>query len=606
MLYANYAREKLHNLTLVKEASGYPCVLLNSKGKNLKDYRIYGETKYGSNLFNTSSIISNVYPSTTFLSGNQWRGCTFECEPNTTYVVTKKAGETCILCTSTEYPAVGVTINNRIAEHNATRVEIKTTENDNYVTFFFYRNNVDTIPYDTIVESVYISHLPTVEKPVLLKSVGDKTKNLVYIPDITSETGNGTTIDCKLTKPFVVSCQEYPSLIVNSSGVETSIWRIQFKYLDETTKNVWDAHLRDPAQIYNLKINATEENPVISITYRGTYINKGQYGDIQIEYGEEITEYEPYGYKIPVKVNGKNLITVNDTNLSPYQASVEFIDNNTVKVMATSASNSAAMKFVPKKEIILKAGKSYYLSADIVEANNPRTSTVALFSATGSYLKWFPGVYTPTEDVSASIAIYPHNTGTAGDYVIVKNIQIEEGLTATEYEPYREPTLTKIYINEPLRKTDGYADYIDFKNKSVIRNISELTFDGSEAWRVSLFGENNLYYIACTGMKSGSRMGFKSDLFKTQKTGSSTTQPDNTIVFGYGNEFIYIRYNSVTTLDEFKNFLSNNNLTIVYQLEETEIEQITLPQIKTTQGTSFVKTDTNIPASDIWVKYITK
>lgn len=41
---------------------------------------------------------------------------------------------------------------------------------------------------------------------------------------------------------------------------------------------------------------------------------------------------------------------------------------------------------------------------------------------------------------------------------------------------------TNIYLDEPLRKIGKYSDYIDFINGKVVRNISEIVLNGSENW----------------------------------------------------------------------------------------------------------------------------
>lgn len=58
--------------------------------------------------------------------------------------------------------------------------------------------------------------------------------------------------------------------------------------------------------------------------------------------------------------------------------------------------------------------------------------------------------------------------------VKLKNIQLEKGITPTKYEPYVEPEIKKIYLNEPLRKIGNYSDYIDLINKKVVSNIKLL------------------------------------------------------------------------------------------------------------------------------------
>ena len=60
------------------------------------------------------------------------------------------------------------------------------------------------------------------------------------------------------------------------------------------------------------------------------------------------------------------------------------------------------------------------------------------------------------------------------DDIDASEIMLEEVVSArTDYEPYHEPITTNIYLDEPLRKVGDYADYIDFKNSMIVRNIIE-------------------------------------------------------------------------------------------------------------------------------------
>ena len=56
--------------------------------------------------------------------------------------------------------------------------------------------------------------------------------------------------------------------------------------------------------------------------------------------------------------------------------------------------------------------------------------------------------------------------------VIVRNIRIELGSAA--------PVTKHIYLDEPLRKVGDYADYIDYKNQSVVRQIEVLDSTGTK------------------------------------------------------------------------------------------------------------------------------
>lgn len=55
--------------------------------------------------------------------------------------------------------------------------------------------------------------------------------------------------------------------------------------------------------------------------------------------------------------------------------------------------------------------------------------------------------------------------------IIYKNIQIEEGSTATAYEPYLTPQEYTITLNEPLRKVGTAVDYIDSSISQIVRNV---------------------------------------------------------------------------------------------------------------------------------------
>lgn len=106
-------------------------------------------------------------------------------------------------------------------------------------------------------------------------------KNLIDIPEIKAETGNIEVI-CNITRNAVFSCRKEDVVITKS------IWRVQFKY-----KNGNSVYLTDD-NISSGIVKVTEDNPIVSIVYRGMYIESGRYTDIQLEYGSSATAYEPY------------------------------------------------------------------------------------------------------------------------------------------------------------------------------------------------------------------------------------------------------------------------------------------------------------------------
>ena len=44
MLYRDYAKDKYQNAFQISNAEGVPCVLKGSKGKNLRNYEVYGNS----------------------------------------------------------------------------------------------------------------------------------------------------------------------------------------------------------------------------------------------------------------------------------------------------------------------------------------------------------------------------------------------------------------------------------------------------------------------------------------------------------------------------------------------------------------------------------
>lgn len=68
----------------------------------------------------------------------------------------------------------------------------------------------------------------------------------------------------------------------------------------------------------------------------------------------------------------------------------------------------------------------------------------------------------------------------ADRYFEYRDIMVTESDTPKAYEPYIEPVTTNIFLDEPLRKLGDYADYIDFKENKVVRNIKEVVLKGGE------------------------------------------------------------------------------------------------------------------------------
>ena len=103
-------------------------------------------------------------------------------------------------------------------------------------------------------------------------------KNIVNIPDFGADTPD-TIKECYISKNICISAQE-------KADVSKSAWRFKALHKDGSLEYITDAVL--PGCFY-----ATEENPIVSITYRGIYMTR-EYKGIMVEYGTVATPYEPY------------------------------------------------------------------------------------------------------------------------------------------------------------------------------------------------------------------------------------------------------------------------------------------------------------------------
>lgn len=214
------------------------------------------------------------------------------------------------------------------------------------------------------------------------------------------------------------------------------------------------------------------------------------------------------------------------------------------------------------------------------------------------------GFASPANTVYENFVLYP---------------QINKGTTPVEYEPYgyripvkasndTEEITTNIYLNEPLRKIKDYADYIDFKNKKIVRVIKKAIFDGTEYWSKSTSVDNRFtlslakpYTTAVTPpcvlcdrlIHNGKR-----EVGTIDRSYSGEKPTGVQLVFGMEFE----------TLDEFKQYIADQYnagtpMYVNYVLYEEETETIELPNIPTLKGTSIIEVDTDIQPSNMEVIY---
>ena len=188
-------------------------------------------------------------------------------------------------------------------------------------------------------------------------------------------------------------------------------------------------------------------------------------------------------------------------------------------------------------------------------------------------------------------------------------IQVSEGTSITEYEPYKESTYSYI-LNEPLGSLpDGICDSIDLETGVLTRRVSKYVFDGSENWSATGYGGHD-----------------------TRNTFELTIRidgvpEDNNILAGYCNRFAYeivhgipqengirvsrtVYDNSYTKyfvlvspstdlipyrdLTKWKEYLQENNLIVYVKSVIPTTEQLTPQQLKSFDTTTHIINDNKL------------
>ena len=159
--------------------------------------------------------------------------------------------------------------------------------------------------------------------------------------------------------------------------------------------------------------------------------------NFQLEEGPTATDYDPYGYKIPVVINGKN-------SMPPISEWVDGFINGSGVISGASATNKEKTSpFIP-----IELNKRYAFSF-YPNAGQP-WKCVATYDENKNYIARpyssntsDPIFLTPSDNVK--YLRFSYRTYGDGTYS-----QLEQNNEVTNYEPYIEPTTTNIYLDEPI------------------------------------------------------------------------------------------------------------------------------------------------------------
>lgn len=348
---------------------------------------------------------------------------------------------------------------------------------------------------------------------------------------------------------------------------------------------------------------------------------------IQVEEGTVATDYEPYtgGKPSPSPEYPQEIKNVGKWNelTQKYEVDVKVTGNNLFdKGLIKKAIQGVSYKYVP---IYVKKGSkvSFSYRKTLPTGLNFFVLLARDMGASYASYSWLYHSASPSlcinkgSFIAESDVISLSFTGT--DYNVMMenlfdNLQIEISDTPTNYEPYKEQTLT-LSLDQPLRRVGDFKDIIT--KDGIIRKNYEQRIESTQIkpneynWDATI--PYFRYYIRPISKVDSSMSA--TDCPCTIGKMSICYAVNSTLYWGMNAD--YIRYFGVTpedtgtsALNKIKNFIDENEIYVIYPLETPIIEPLpedfkqAIESLKTYYPTTVITTDGGEVDPDIEVTYI--
>lgn len=524
--------------------------------------------------------------------------------------------------------------------------------------------------YGNSIQDTETNGAPSPTNPVEVQSVGDKTINLANNYDVRESSStvgalNGATIDSEYID--IVRQTTYDYTFVPVSLVAGKTYTVYYEYEiygraegDTGRTTVGLGFQANAIKTNNYYANATDryvqtytptEDGSVNVRVFANYGSptpakvKFKVMVVEGEYTlDTIPAYEPYGYKIPVRISGKNLlntygysattIATADTNrnlTNGYGTTISTTEPSTSLKVTQSTYNTTDSAdhyrngyFCIGLNDELEIGKRYNISFDLLIENNPLgANEIGVRANTIGALRLpIDKDNTGVQRISGSFIYYENGENRhmtircMGMSFTISNIMItEENETSTIYEPSIEPITTNIYLDEPLRKIGDYTDYIDFKSGKIFRQVQESIYTGEEDWKLlGTVASTNYYYYLRVGdfatiqQKVGLNTHFERKDITTSIAGVLGYNPVNSSTYNEDRIIIRPDMTVYTDVTLWKNYLasqysSGTPVKAYYALADYTMNRIALTELSTFEDYTRIEVLTEIAPSKIEATY---
>lgn len=355
--------------------------------------------------------------------------------------------------------------------------------------------------------------------------------------------------------------------------------------------------------------------------------------NLQFELGDSATSYEPYtggiaspnpdypqdlasiGSDVEITVLGKNLLDI--STATRLNAENFTIDENENKIVINPGSYLYGITFY---DIPLKVGCTYTFSC-ISVSQHADTYGYRIGYADGTYSNNSGDKSTVTITIEKPVKSVNFYIGYNVSYdtdTVITGLQVELGSTVTEYEPYKtkQTLITQAPNGLPgIPVTDSslatytdsngqmwVADEVDLERGVYIQRVATRTFDGSENWRRN--GDRTHYVLDWTEVNGGWDLRLALSTHYINDSGAAYRGDSGYFAID-NNGRVYLT-SSLETAEEFKAWLTDNNVTISCVLTtpiETELTATEIEAYKALQTNKLITTILNDSGAMMEVEY---
>ena len=354
----------------------------------------------------------------------------------------------------------------------------------------------------------------------------------------------------------------------------------QLGYIDEAFKSN-----KVGTYIKKIILGSDSSIGIMCKTYKASFT-------IQIEKGSESTTFEPYVGGIPspnpdypqeiksvvepvVKVTGKNLL--NATLQTVTQNGVTCTNNGD----GTYTLNGTATADVI---LILATNVARYFGTNnslkligLTKTGSPTTFDFRCYiESTGTFLDYGSGTIIPKPKNNNSNIAVVVKKGTKLDNLVLKPMLVADlNATIDDFEPYHEQsvTLTGITLNAIPVSSGGnvtidgqqyISDYVDVERGKIVRMVLPIGYNGSEDWYLQSINQHMIANFSLhVTPEVRANIGLSNRLI-LQETLIADTTGEGFFVSNESNCYIRLNKNRASTASEFKSFLSNNHIHIMF------------------------------------------